>query len=373
MSSFVSEVVRKDGTAIAVALTISPTKDEKGRIVAASTIAGDATVRKRAEGALLASKAELQAVLNQTPFMLVRCGRDLRYRFISEAYARLLDLPREEVLGATIKETIGNKDFKTLRPYIEQVLQGLPVDFEYEREFRRVGRRRLSVAYRPELDAAGNVEGWIASLLDITDRKRAEDHQAKLVAELDHRAKNILAQVAAVASSSSQGSRSIRDFIRSLGERIQSMAAAHTLLSKSGWQNVGLDTLVRNQLAPYATGTNVTISGTDVVVNSAETQAVARVLHELATNAAKYGALSIPGGQVSVNWDFEPNGAATRLTLVWRELGGPPVGSEHPTSYGTTLIRNLIPHELGGKVDLTFAKEGVKCVIEFPITPEGPG
>ena len=127
-------------------------------------------------------------------------------------------------------------------------------------------------------------------------------------AELDHRVKNVLAQVAVVAVSTRQDSHSIDEFLRSLNGRIQSMAAAHTLLSKSGWQRVGLDALVRNQLAPYATNTNVTISGTDIMLTAAEIQAVAKVLHELVTNAAKHGALSIPGGHISVNWDRKPNG-----------------------------------------------------------------
>jgi two-component sensor histidine kinase len=106
------------------------------------------------------------------------------------------------------------------------------------------------------------------------------------VAELDHRVKNILAEVAVVASSTRQGSRSIDEFLQSLNGRIQSMAAAHSLLSKSGWRGVGLDALVRNELAPYATNTNITISGTDIMLTAAETQALAKVLHELATNAA---------------------------------------------------------------------------------------
>jgi two-component sensor histidine kinase len=91
------------------------------------------------------------------------------------------------------------------------------------------------------------------------------------------------------------------------------------------------------------------------------------VLHELATNAAKYGALSIPGGRVSVSWDCRPDGKATKLSLIWRELSGPAVASEIQSSYGIDLIRNLIPHELGGKVDLAFPAEGVSCKIEFPI------
>ena len=145
------------------------------------------------------------------------------------------------------------------------------------------------------------------------------------------------------------------------------MAAAHSLLSKSGWQGVSLDALVRNELAPYATDTNITISGTDIMLTTVESQALAKVLHELATNAAKYGALSIPGGHVSVNWERSPSGDRTNLSIVWQELDGPPVKSEAQPSYGTDLIRNLIPHELGGKVDFVFASNGVRCRIEIPI------
>ena len=147
------------------------------------------------------------------------------------------------------------------------------------------------------------------------------------------------------------------------------MAIAHTLLSATGWRSVGLKALTSNLLAPYATGRNIAVHGPGVVLNPTETQAVARVLHELATNAAKYGALSTPGGQVSVNWGLRPNGAVKNLTLVWRELGGPPIASKCPSSYGTNLIRNLIPHELGGTVDFVFAKQGVNCRIEIPKGP----
>jgi two-component sensor histidine kinase len=102
------------------------------------------------------------------------------------------------------------------------------------------------------------------------------------------------------------------------------------------------------------------------MLTAAEVQAVAKVLHELVTNAAKHGALSISGGHVSVNWDRKPNGDGANLMLVWQEHGGPPVKSEVHSSYGTNLIRNLIPHELGGKVDLALASEGVSCRIEIP-------
>jgi two-component sensor histidine kinase len=195
--------------------------------------------------------------------------------------------------------------------------------------------------------------------------RRYEQHQRQLIAELDHRVKNVLAQVDGAVTCTD--SRSIKDFIRSVRGRIQSMAAAHTLLSESRWHSVALDKLVLAELAPYATDTNFRITGTDVTLCSAETQALGKVLHELATNAAKYGALSIPGGQVSVSWDRRPTGPAATLMLLWREHGGPPVASKNQSSYGTDLIRNLIPHELGGTVDLVFAAEGVNCWIEFPL------
>jgi two-component sensor histidine kinase len=222
----------------------------------------------------------------------------------------------------------------------------------------RVSRRRMFTGVVRDITERKQIE---------TERKQIEQHQELLVAELDHRVKNVLAQVAVVAASSRQGSRSIDEFLRSLNGRIQSMAAAHTLLSKSGWASVGLDTLVRNQLAPYVTDTNITISGTDITLTAAEVQAVAKVLHELVTNAAKYGALSVPGGHVSVRWNRQPNGDGANLMLVWQEHGGPPVKSEIQSSYGTNLIRNLIPHELGGKIDLVLGSEGVSCRIEIPV------
>ena len=221
----------------------------------------------------------------------------------------------------------------------------------------------------PITNEDGELVGAVNMLVDITERKSTEQHQSLLVAELDHRVKNILAQVAVVAKSTRQGSRSIDEFLQSLDGRIGSMATAHRLLSESSWQGVGLCALVRTQLAPYATDANVTISGTDVMLAAAETQAMAMVLHELATNAAKHGALSALDGRVSVSWDRRPNGCAgENLVLVWREVGGPPVTANVPSGYGTTLIRNLVPHELGGKVDVEFPPDGVICRIEISLS-----
>jgi PAS domain S-box-containing protein len=226
----------------------------------------------------------------------------------------------------------------------------------------------LEQASRGEFDTAGRLLHIKGLTLDVTERKRAEEHQNMLMAELDHRVRNVLARIAVVAMSTRQRSSSIDEFVWTLDGRIQAMAAAHSILSQSRWYGAGLTDLVRQQLAPYTTDANTTISGSDVMLTAAATQALAMVLHELVTNAAKYGALSSPDGRVSVHWDRHSSGdAAANLTIEWRELGGPPIVAPTKSGYGTDLIRQLIPHELGGKVDLVFAAEGACCRIEIPL------
>ncbi len=229
----------------------------------------------------------------------------------------------------------------------------------------------LQETSKAEFDAAGRLVRHNGLARDVTERIRAEEHQKTLMAELDHRVKNVLARVDAVADSTWQSGGSA-EFIKSYKGRIQSMAIAHDLLSRTTWHGADLATLVQNQLAPYSAGANTTIVGPDIKLSAAATQALAMVLHELVTNAVKHGALSIPGGGVSVSWERESTGkASTTLTLVWRELDGPPVATAFQRGYGTDLIRNLIPHELGGTVDLVFGSQGAYCRIEFPLEQVG--
>lgn len=173
-------IERPDGSRVPVLMNAAPLMDRSGRVEGAVCSFQELTERKRAEDALRASEAELQSVINRTPFMLVRCSSDLRYRFISEAYARMMGRQRDEVIGKTIAETIGQKGFNALRPYIEQVLRGEALVFECDLDFPEIGRRYLSIAYRPELDADGKVGGWIASLLDITEERHGEQARRQL-------------------------------------------------------------------------------------------------------------------------------------------------------------------------------------------------
>ncbi|HEV2626536.1 MAG TPA: PAS domain S-box protein [Xanthobacteraceae bacterium] len=173
-------IERPDGSQIPVLMNVAPLQDAEGRVDGAVCSFQELTELKRAEEALRASEAELQSVINRTPFMLVRCSRDLRYRFVSEAYALLIGRGRDELIGKTIDEVIGADGLKTLQPYIDIVLQGEPVDFHCELEFPHSGRRCLAIAYRPERDPDGKVGGWIASLLDITEQRSGEAARRQL-------------------------------------------------------------------------------------------------------------------------------------------------------------------------------------------------
>jgi two-component sensor histidine kinase len=145
------------------------------------------------------------------------------------------------------------------------------------------------------------------------------------------------------------------------------MAIAHELLSLRRWQGLPLAELVRRELAAYATSNNTEIGGPEVMLSAETGQAMAMVLHELVTNAAKYGALSTQSGRVSLRWYWRHNGNAhDRLVVEWQETGGPDVVAPSKSGYGTTVIRELVPYELGGTVDLTLAPAGVRCRFEIP-------
>jgi PAS domain S-box-containing protein len=215
-------------------------------------------------------------------------------------------------------------------------------------------------------DQQGTPVGLLGVTRDITDRKRAEEHQRTLNAELDHRVKNVLATVNTIAARTLDASSSMHHFVASLDGRIRSMARTHELLSAAQWQGISVLELVRRELAPYATKGNTEINGPDIILKADAGQAIGMVLHELATNAAKHGALSTQNGRVSIRWQQGLNDSRSSLVLDWREVGGPSVVTPKKPGFGMNTIRDLIPYEFGGTVDLEFAVAGVQCRLELP-------
>src|SRR5262249_29072305 len=202
---------------------------------------------------------------------------------------------------------------------------------------------RCSIVY----DRDGHPHRVVGVSIDITERKRVEEQQRTLSAELDHRVKNVLATVSAIAAHTKDASSSMDDFVAALDSRIKSMAATHELLGRSRWQGVPLRDLIQREIAPYTSNSNTCIKGPDVVLSAEAAQTIALVLHELTTNAAKYGALSQGKGRVSVRWYRAPNGQGPRpLAIEWLETGGPAVAVPNTSGYGTSVITELVPYEL---------------------------
>jgi PAS domain S-box-containing protein len=288
---------------------------------------------------------------------------------------RLFGYCAEEVIGKSISILIPPDRQDEERAIASRNRLGQPAN-----HYETIRRRKdgtpvdISLTVSPLYDAASVVIGASIIARDITARKRAEEHQRLLKAELDHRVKNVLATVSAIVDQTQEASNTHADFVAALSHRIKSLANTHELLSQGQWRGVSLAEIVRREFAPYATN-KTTIDGPSVTLKAEATQAVAMVLHELTTNAAKYGGLSARGGGVMLRWRWVWNGSGARLAIEWQEVGGPHVASPSRSGYGTSIVREVIPFELGGIVDLEFAADGVRCRLEIPadwVSKENP-
>ncbi len=204
---------------------------------------------------------------------------------------------------------------------------------------------------------------------DVTDRKRAEEHIHLLMRELTHRAKNLLAVVQSIAARTARTAGTFEEFLGKFSSRLQGLAASHDLLVLQDWRGVSLSELVRDQLAPFVeTGSaRLGVSGPEVFAGPKAAEALGLALHELATNAVKYGALSRPAGRVAVSWSWQNSDAdQSRLLLTWVERGGPPVTPPVNKGYGHVVIGRIVTDSLGGKVDMDFAPEGLTWTLSVP-------
>jgi len=208
----------------------------------------------------------------------------------------------------------------------------------------------------------------MGTVLDVTERKQVEERQLLLMAELDHRVKNILANVGAIAKLSSRGASSVQDFVKALDARIQAISKAHSLLRRDSWLGIGLSNYIRELLAPFMQSQSNVISmkGAPVNLLPRAAQSMALVLHELATNAVKYGALSVPSGKVEISWARIPEKGAGWIKLNWTEKNGPPVHEPTKHGFGLTVIQ-AAAMELGASLSHRFHKSGVDVSIEGPI------
>jgi len=253
----------------------------------------------------------------------------------------------------------------------KQLIAGEIPSFEsMTRYFKREGvilwgQRHVSLLQ----DDAGRAAGIIVLLTDMTQHKRHEEQIDLLLREVNHRAKNMLTVVQSIARQTA--ARKPEDFIERFGERIQALAANQDLLVKNDWRGVDLGELVRAQLAHFKDliGTRIDLKGPKVMLSAPAAQTIGMALHELATNAGKYGALSNGAGRVEVEWglDCAEEGEET-FTMIWRETGGPPVTAPEKPGFGSAIIGSVAESSLSAKVELGFAASGLFWSLHCPVS-----
>jgi PAS domain S-box-containing protein len=207
------------------------------------------------------------------------------------------------------------------------------------------------------VDAAGDVARMSGVTIDVTERKEAEERQVLLAREVDHRARNALAIIQSIIRLTR--AKTVDEYVATVEGRIKALALAHTLLSDSRWHGADLGTLVTEEFAPYRSGNKIELKGPNVSLSPATAQGIALALHELATNAAKHGALSSLKGRVSLAWQLQSD----ILTLHWMESGGPPIKTPSARSFGLKVIKASIEQQLGGKATFDWNPKGLRCEL----------
>ena len=219
----------------------------------------------------------------------------------------------------------------------------------------------------PVRDANGKVVAAVAAIFDITDRKEAMERQKLLLDEINHRTKNAMATIQAIARLSSRTATSFDEFVLGFQARLVALSHAYDLLTRYRWQGADLSDVLATTLAPHLQGERIRMEGRNVYLRPRQALGLTGGVHELATNSVKYGALSVASGQVDISWTVEEIGPDTFLTLTWAERGGPDVKRPERRGFGTRFIEQALPGELDGRVELKFLPAGVRCLIFFPL------
>ena len=220
----------------------------------------------------------------------------------------------------------------------------------------------------PLLDESKSNVGSIVTLTDMTERKRAEEHQTTMVAELNHRVKNILAIVQSVAAQTIRSSSSFDNFAESFTGRLKALSIAHDILTQTRWIGIGLSELLMAVLEPYRTPKEprISIAGPAILLPARAVMPLSMALHEMTTNAAKYGALSTRRGHIDITWRVN-DGSGSSIELIWQERDGPKVDAAAAPGFGTRLIDRVISHDLDGRTRIDFEPAGVRWSIAFPV------
>ena len=332
----------------------------------------DLSERLSYEAELLASETKFHGTFETSAVGIAHVALDGSWREVNRKLCEIVGYSRDELVVKTFQEITHPDDLaddlENVGKLLAGALQSYAMDKRYIRKDGTVVWIGLTVAL--QLDSAGKPQYFISIVRDITHQKQAEDHLNFLLRELVHRSKNQLAIVQAIATQTSRNAPTLADFAKQFQQRIQGMAVATDVLVSQNWSGAPLSELVRRQLEPFhSDGTRLKYDGPNVLLSPDAAQAIGLTLHELATNALKYGAWSSAAGTVTLSWRLHDDSATSRrLYISWKEEGGPLVAPPERRGFGHMVVERMVAQKIDGAVEMIFAPNGLSWELWVPST-----
>ncbi|CAN7407349.1 PAS domain-containing protein [Phenylobacterium sp. LjRoot225] len=351
-----------------VDLVLEPVTDDEGRVIGLFLEGFEVTEQVRAQAAAEESERRLSAAI-----AIARLGA---FEWDLETGAATLDDRAREIFGfepgegRRVEEVVQRMDVQDMRRVAAETdafdaARQTRREYEYRIHLPDGSTRTITAMTDRIAGPDGQIRRVVGVVDDVTERRATEKRQRMLINELNHRVKNTLATVQSIAAQTLRSAPDLVSARDSFESRLVALAAAHDLLTAESWHGARLSDVVATTMAPFETvqRPQISRSGPPVWLSAPRALALSLALHELATNAAKYGALSVPEGSASIRWKV----SGEELTLSWRETGGPPVTAPSRSGFGARLLQRSLAQELHGEVDVSFAPEGVRCEIRCQI------
>jgi len=348
-----------------------PLKDANGTILGVNVAAEEITERKRAEAALLASERRFHTLADTIPQLVWMARHDGQIFWFNSRWRNYTGLVDDTVRGRAWTTVLDPADTQARSRWNECLLNGTPFEAEVELRDRSGQFNPFLTRAVPLHDLSGTVTRWIGTHIDISEQKNREQHVRVIVDELSHRTKNLLTMVMAVARQTAQHATDLEQFQDRFLERLRALSDCHDLLAKDQRRGAAFKDLLAAQLRPFreAAKSQIETTGPSLLLKPEAVHYLGLAFHELATNASKHGALSVPQGHVSIRWLLDEE--TDSIQVRWHESGGPPVTPPERKGFGHVVIERIVPQALNGTSVLDFTPTGVNWALRFPTSVTG--
>jgi len=356
--------MRKNGTIFAAHVSLFPLRDDRGDVTGFVKVTRDISDRSKAGKAILETRRRMEAIVQSAMDAIITIDEEQRVVLFNPAAEKMFMTSADEILGKSVTLLMPARFRGHHDEHVREFFDSGVVNRRLQSVRPLTGLRANAEEFPIEasisqVTVGGERVGTII-LRDITERKTNEEARALLAREVDHRAKNALAVAQALVSLTKADT--VDDFAEAIRGRIASLGRAHSLLSQSQWRGAPLDQLVRDEILPYAKEGQLSLKGPKVSCSAGAVQSLSLLIHELATNAVKYGALGSESGHVTIGWRVE--GEALRIR--WKEGGGPPVHPPRRRGFGTKLLNQVSGRQLNARLHFDWDPKGLNVEIDLP-------